>query len=124
MELTQRLLQLEQRLVDPAVRKDAAQLASLLADDFREFGSSGRVFSKANIVAHLQNEPAGSPTISLSDFATQVLAPNVVLTTYLATSQDPATGEAIQALHSSLWIQRDQSWQMHFHQGTPTEVGT
>ncbi|HWZ52335.1 MAG TPA: DUF4440 domain-containing protein [Granulicella sp.] len=116
---TTRLQQLEENLLDPAVRKDPAQLASLLADDLREFGSSGRAYSKADIIAHLQSEPSSSSTLSLSDFATQLLAPNVVLATYVSTRQDQATGETTQALRSSIWIHRDQSWQMHFHQGTP-----
>ena len=35
---------LEERLFDPAVRRSAALVDELLADDFLEFGWSGRTF--------------------------------------------------------------------------------
>jgi hypothetical protein len=53
MNLTARLQHLEERLLDPIVRSDPAQFAALLADDFREFGSSGRSYTKAEMLAHL-----------------------------------------------------------------------
>jgi hypothetical protein len=39
----EQLYQLEQRLLQPEVRRSKDDLAILLADDFVEFGSSGRV---------------------------------------------------------------------------------
>jgi hypothetical protein len=119
-DITASLRQLEECLLDPGVRKDSAQLDSLLGDDFREFGSSGRIFNKADIIAHLQNKPANAPVLSLSNFATQILAPNVALATYLSTHTNQATGETSSAMRSSIWIRRDHKWQIHFHQGTPT----
>ena len=35
---------LELELLRPELRESAGRLANLLADDFREFGSSGRIF--------------------------------------------------------------------------------
>ena len=43
---------LEERLLQPDVRRSAQAVASLLADEFVEFGSSGRVF-KSRIAPHV-----------------------------------------------------------------------
>jgi hypothetical protein len=118
MSLAAHLQQLEERLLDPAVRKDAAQLDALLCDDFREFGSSGLVYDKMAIIAHLKDETSDAPTLSLSDFAIQLLAPHIALATYISTRRDHATGATAQALRSSLWAQKGDTWQMRFHQGT------
>jgi hypothetical protein len=45
------LIELELRLQVSTTRKDAAALAELLSDDFREFGASGRVWNRASIIA-------------------------------------------------------------------------
>ncbi|MEH2058780.1 MAG: nuclear transport factor 2 family protein [Nostoc sp.] len=47
----------EERLLQPNVRKSAKDIIDLLADEFIEFGSSGRVFDKQQIIKSLQNEP-------------------------------------------------------------------
>ncbi|MHB0981085.1 MAG: DUF4440 domain-containing protein [Thermoleophilia bacterium] len=41
---------LEEALLDPAVRQFQARLSELTADDFVEFGSSGRVFGKSDVL--------------------------------------------------------------------------
>ena len=51
------LRQLEERLLQPDVRKSVKDVMDLLADEFIEFGSSGRVFDKQQIINSLQNEP-------------------------------------------------------------------
>jgi hypothetical protein len=118
MNLTAHLQHLEERLLDPAIRNDAAQLDALLADDFREFGSSGRCYTKADIIAHLSDEPPDAFSLSLSDFAVQLLAPTISLATYRSTRRDRATGETTHALRCSLWALENDTWQMRFHQGT------
>jgi len=118
MDLATHLRHLEERLLDPAVRKDPAQLEALLTEDFREFGSSGRSYTKAEIATLLQSEPIDAFTLSLSDLALQQLAPEIALVTYISARRDHATDQTTRALRSSLWIHRDGRWQMHFHQGT------
>jgi hypothetical protein len=122
MNLTAHLQHLEGRLLDPAVRSDPAQLAALLADDFREFGSSGRSYTKAEILAHLTAEPSDAFSLSLNDFAVQLLAPGVALATYRSTRRDHATGETTEALRSSIWTLQNDTWQMRFHQGTRAPI--
>ena len=111
--LEQNLVQWELDLLQPEIRGSSA-VSRLLADDFMEFGSSGRVFTKADIIALLQTE---SPIkLQASQFETRMLAANVVLLTYRVRriSEPP-----VLSLRSSLWEKRGETWQMVFHQGTP-----
>ena len=48
------LHQLEEPLLQPNVRKFAAEVSQLLAGEFIEFGSSGRIFDKQQIIASLR----------------------------------------------------------------------
>ena len=112
------LKQLEEHLLDPAVRHNSELVASLLADDFIEFGSSGRVFDKASVLEDLKNEPPHLASL-LSDFSTREIAPNVILATYKATRRN-LNGEIIgQSWRSSIWTHVNGQWQITFHQGTP-----
>jgi hypothetical protein len=114
-ELATHLFQLEQQLLQPSTRRDEVALRSLLAEDFREFGSSGRVYTRQQIIDALATE---SPrTITLSHPLCQQLAENVALLTYRSTRTIPLP--PTHALRSSLWIYRENRWQMLFHQGTP-----
>ncbi len=97
---------LELRLLDPAVRGSAEELERLLCDDFREFGSSGRVYTKEEAIALLVADPAVPQ--DFSDFAAMVVAPGVVLATYRAKG----------AVRSSVWRLEDGRWRLYFHQGT------
>ncbi len=56
MNIEDMLFQLESELQRSPVRKSADLVHSLLRDDFQEFGSSGHVYSKAEIIAALQVE--------------------------------------------------------------------
>ena len=53
--LTAQLRQLEESILDPAMRADPTRMRALLAPEFMEFGASGRVFDRDGIIAH---EPA------------------------------------------------------------------
>lgn len=112
--LASHLQQLENELLRPATRRDRQRLDSLLADEFREFGASGRVFDKGSIIAELSAEEDAQ--LSLTSFACQQLAPDIALVTYRSQRAD-ATGTR-DALRSSVWIWRDSRWQIIFHQGT------
>ena len=96
------------------MRRDPQRVAALIADDFREFGTSGRVFDKASILAELATE--SSAQLSLTNFDCQQLASNIVLVTYRSQRTDAAGTR--HALRSSVWTHRDGRWQIVFHQGT------
>ena len=54
----------------------------------------------------------------MKEFACEVVAEGIALVTYRSERTEP-NGETSEALRSSLWVRRDQRWQMVFHQGTP-----
>jgi hypothetical protein len=110
------LRQLEEDLFRPEVRNNTEKTSAYLAEEFREFGSSGRIYTKAEILAELSSE---SPrTITLASFQCEALAPDVALVTYRST-RTVALGIPVHANRSSLWVFRQGRWQMLFHQGTP-----
>jgi hypothetical protein len=109
---------LEERLLRPEVRRSPDQVGKLLAADFIEFGSSGTVFSRQQILDGLARE---SPMeLSAADFSTRMLCDRVTLVTYRAMRRDPASGQEWHSLRSSIWKLVDGRWLVTFHQGTPT----
>ena len=112
------LCELEERLLQPDIRKSAKDVMDLLADEFIEFGSSGRVFDKQQIINSLQNEPIESLTQrAITEFKTLVLATGVVLVTYRIVRH--ISGEQpVHSLRSSIWKLNNDRWKMIFHQGT------
>lgn len=114
MDIQGQIHELEARLLSAETRSDPASLMALLTDDFVEFGASGNVWKKAQVLSDLQNEVFVARTIS--DFKVTVLADGVILATYLCRSAS-AEGHA-RSLRSSIWRRHLDSWQMVFHQGT------
>src|SRR5215208_4709918 len=109
---------LEERLLQPDVRKSPDELDRLLAEGFMEFGSSGRAYDKPAVIEGLAAEPESEVRFSLEDFRVKRLAANVVLATYrLAGTTPPRSG----SLRSSIWIRRNGVWRLTFHQGTRAE---
>ena len=115
--LAAHLRQLEESLTQPDVRHSREALARLLAEDFREFGSSGRIFDRQRIIEALQGQP--QLHIEIEDFEVQCLAPDLALATYRGRVVMPASGTRLNSLRSSIWRRREDRWEMVFHQGTP-----
>jgi hypothetical protein len=119
------LLHLEEELLKPEVRRSANQVGHLLADESIEFGSSGRVFDKRQIIEALQQEtPYPTIRISIVDFTARRLdlAANVVLVTYRTIQQSGPEVPERSRLRSSIWKLIEGRWQMVFHQGTPSRA--
>jgi hypothetical protein len=119
MKIAEILRGLEEKLFSNAVRKDSDTLSTMLAEEFREFGSSGRAYSRPEIIASLQSGPPVN--ISMEDFAVEMLTEGIALATYKSVRDVPGS-PAIESLRSSIWILRDNRWQMRFHQGTRMPV--
>lgn len=110
---------LEESLHQAEIRKSPDKVRELLADGFVEFGSSGNVYGKAEVVAALAEEAAQESdpvSISAYDFALRTVMADTVLLTYR--SKRRVSGRERHALRSSLWQFIDGRWQMIFHQGT------
>jgi hypothetical protein len=110
------LLRKEQLLLDPDFRRDRSRVAALLADDFVEFGVSGRVWSRDAILDLLAAEDYVPP--AMDEFACRPVADGVVLVTYRTVRSDPESGQHDAALRSSLWTLQSGQWALRFHQGT------
>ena len=115
MDIAEHLRSLELELLTNATRKNAARISSLLTDTFREFGSSGRVYQKEDIIVTLQEEAPVS--ISLVNFEMVPLSKDAALVTYQS-QKDQQDAPPSVALRSSIWIQDGGDWRMIFHQGT------
>jgi len=112
---TAALRALEERLAMPAASESRESLALILAAEFREFGSSGRVFEKASVLDALI--AGGRPQLKFEEFWTAPVGDGLVLVTYVARSI-AGPGWKPPSLRSSLWVRRDARWQMIFHHGT------
>ncbi|MCP3028451.1 DUF4440 domain-containing protein [Halobacillus sp. A5] len=104
----------EQSHLDLNVRKSSAALDEILADDFWEIGSSGRMFDKKECL----DSGVSIAEMTMYNFEIQPLAPDVVLSTYFIENHTRKRN----TLRSSIWKYIDGRWQLYFHQGTITNL--
>jgi len=111
---------LERELYEPETRGNRERLVQLLHAQFCEFGRSGAVYTRAQVVDQLLAafNPAKAHT---QGFAVLELAPSVALLTYQSADVTPAGSLERHTNRSSVWRHEASGWQMVFHQGTPTE---
>lgn len=102
---------LERRLLDPAVRADASEVAALLHPQFEEIGSSGRQWDRETVLQLLEGSPDSTRTIEV--ISTEQVSVDAVLLVYRSLGDDGAQ------LRSSLWLRSNGHWRLRFHQGTP-----
>ncbi len=108
---------LETSLYKKEVRNSKEKVSELITDDFIEFGKSGLIYNKQDIVEGLANETIDLQ-VTATDFKARELSPEVVLVTYAASMLDTDNVTMVSTNRSSIWILRDGKWQMTFHQGT------
>lgn len=106
-------LGLEQRLLDPALRKSREELDRLLAEAFVEYTSVGVAYRKPEVIEALQGEIAQRRTISGFDAVS--LADGVVLPTYRLARRAAADASAMQSLRSSIWTRAAGELRIFFH---------
>ena len=113
------LLALEEELLSPQARASEARLNELLADDFVEFGSSGRIYDKPSIIREL-GESGLVADFEIGNFGLVMSRADSALVTYRC-EVSSASGDVIRKSNrSSLWRLVDDRWQLVFHQGTKT----
>lgn len=110
------IFSVENRLLRPEVRRSDEKLGALLSEDFVEFGSSGKIYTKQDLFIHLPE--AGERHFEIAAFQVRSLEPAVVLATYRLKESFEAAREAQYSLRSSIWRQEEDRWRMVFHQGT------
>ena len=105
-------------IVEAQKRGDFVPIEALLDDDFREIGSSGKIFSKSEVLNAIRE-------VQIVDYAFEDLRflpvdQRCVILTYLATVTRSYQGhvESRRAYRSSTWVERNGSWRVIFHQAS------
>ena len=98
--LKEQIYLLEGRLLQPEVRGSKEEIAMLLADDFVDFGSSGRIFDKTQVVEELPYSP--TVPMMIEDFQLKVLSSHVILATYRIVRTNEPREEMRNSLRSSI----------------------
>ncbi len=109
-QLQDHLYNLEERLLHPDREPDRKLLIPLFADEYKEFCTTGRIYNRQQTIDILLTSQPRSATIL--HFYLNQLSDTAALATYRAHTQ------AGSSHRSSLWIFRDNRWQLFFHQGT------
>jgi len=115
-EREDRLFELEQRLAQVGRRLSAEDAGSLIAEDFVEFGASGKVWSKAEIIAAMSQWAPIERIVE--DFRVRVLSASICLVTYKVIGVTKDRQASPFSLRSSIWRYTGERWQIVFHQGT------
>jgi hypothetical protein len=109
-QLQEHLHSLEERLLHPDREADRNELTALLAPEFKEFCTSGRIFNVGQLSNVLLSTNPRAAT--MSHFYVTPLGPDSALATYHITTASSTSH------HSSVWVRRGKEWKMLFHQGT------
>jgi hypothetical protein len=108
------IFELEQRLAQVGRKLSAEDASSLIADDFLEFGASGKVWTKAEIISAMsQWDPIER---IVEDFTVREMSASVCLVRYKVIGVDRRPSPF--SLRSSIWRNNGETWQIVFHQGT------
>ena len=100
-----------------------SELSSLLSESFIEFGQSGRVWHKNDVIQSIKESQSHDDyEITMFNERFQYSDNNVILLMYQVQKLNRLTQGVQQSLRSSLWEKNEEHWVMIFHQGTPTEM--
>ncbi len=109
------LTRLEEDMWREGTRFDQTFQEQRFAADFFEFGRSGRVYNRDQII-RLDSQPIHA-VLPLSNLAIRLLDKNTAHVTY--NGQVEYDGIIDYARRSSIWSRTESGWVMRFHQGTP-----
>lgn len=109
---------LEESMWRRETRADRGYMERTLAPDFFEFGRSGRVYTREDIIG--MSVGLGPGDYALRDFKVTPIDREVALVTYVSEvrGSDGRLGN-----RSSLWRKTREGWQLSFHQGTAVFPG-
>ncbi len=96
--------------LDPAVRSSRELMDEMLADDFIEFGQSGRVYTKGEILERIPS--LAGDFYEMVDFQSRSLGQTHILILYRLIHTHGVSNR------SSIWRREGDRWRMLFHQGT------
>jgi hypothetical protein len=107
----------EEKLWRAETRFDNTLMDKLFADDFFEFGRSGKRYSRSELLFEPGQFSEINASLPFKEFDARRLSNDVVLVTYIS---EVTYGEDIErANRSSIWSKANGEWRLRFHQGTP-----
>lgn len=109
------LRELEEALWRAETRFNRAWMENILAEDFLEFGRSGRVYGRNQILDFSVDRIDAA--LPLPNFSARALSADVALLTY--DSAVTIDGKVGFARRCSVWSRTLNGWKLRFHQGTP-----
>lgn len=117
-DLADQLIAKEMAIVAAQKRRDLVAVEAALADGFREIGSSGRMFSKADVLDAIRKFQIVD--YWCEDFQCLPVNPKCVILMYIATVTRIHEGQeqSHRAYRSSTWVERDGAWRVIFHQAS------
>ncbi|MEI6352921.1 MAG: DUF4440 domain-containing protein [Candidatus Nomurabacteria bacterium] len=115
-EINNTIYELEISLLNPEVRSSTEILNNLLVDDFKEFGSSGLIYNKQDVLERLPSD-INKTEYTVSDFEIKILSEDIIMTNF-KTEKVVNDTESFSSLRTSLWRKEGESWKIFFHQGT------
>lgn len=110
-ELEESLWRAETRFNDPLMNK-------IFADDFCEFGRSGRIYQRQEMLLGQNGTSEIHAIFPLQDFRVRALSPEIVQVMYVSEVRYGTQVET--ANRSSIWRRESTGWRLCFHQGTAT----
>lgn len=110
------LRSLEESLWIGETRYNSEIMEQCFAPDFIEFGRSGKIYSRAEMLFTPETQTEILATIPLPDFRARHLSPDIVQITYISEVRYGDTLE--RANRSSIWSRFSDGWKLRFHQGT------
>ncbi len=114
---------LEESLWRAATRYDPVLMDRIFADDFFEFGRSGRIYPREDLILPARAARPIDVRLPLPGLKFTVIDTNSVLVTYVSEVRR-ALGDIERANRSSIWSRRDGAWLLRFHQGTARQAPT
>ena len=115
MGISELIKALELELLQPEVRKSKERLNELIADDFVEISSSGKEYTKEDVINDLAGQ--GKINFTVQYFNTIEISPETILATYEVEKESSDNKEKIKSSRTSIWKNKDGNWQIVFHQG-------
>lgn len=109
------ITELEQAMCQEATRFDLDFQESRFASDFFEFGRSGQIYSRADVIR--TDAAPIQAKVPLPNLRLRALDSNTVQVTY---DSEVVRGGGVEYAHrSSIWSRTSSGWALRFHQGTP-----
>ena len=111
------LSHLEESLWRPKTRFDRTYMESVFANDFFEFGRSGKIYTRTACLDEVERQEIHAK-FPLEKFKVHFVSTDTALVTYISEIREKTV---LRANRSSLWVKIDGKWKLRFHQGTPAE---